>query len=281
MTWDDVQLFALVARAGSFTDAAKSSRLSAVSIARRITALETDLEVKLFLRGTKGVLLTPAGTSLRAKTDTATTGMNDLIDAAQRLKLTGWSSPIRITSTEPIIADLVAPRVHELVQAHPELMLELNVSNDVVSLLSHEAEIALRFAKPKGNSLKVRKVAEFRLALFRSENYETPLSRARFIGYDDTYGAIPEIVWMREQGFSERMILRSSSTSALVQATRSAIGIALLPSFIAKRYPDLIEVPYVPAIAKRNLWMMTHPDVAKIRETKLVMQWLATAFRSA
>jgi DNA-binding transcriptional LysR family regulator len=262
----------LVAHAGSFTNAAKRSRLSAVSIARGITSLEVSLGIKLFLRGTKGVVLTQAGRSLLARTDAAAVSMNDLIDAAQRLKITGWSSPIRITSTEPIIA--------ELIHAHPELILELNVSNEVVSLSSHGAEIALRFAKPKGNSLKVRKIAEFKLALFKSVNYDTPLSDARFIGYDDTYGDIPEVIWMREQGFSERMILRSSSTSALLQATRSAIGIALLPNFMAERCTDLKEIPYMPAIAKRDLWMMTHPEMAKIREIKLVMQWFASAFKA-
>lgn len=281
MNWNDIQLFALTARSSSFTHAAQGTDLSAVSLARRITALEDKLGIRLFLRGTRGVSLTPEGKALLAKAEAAATCMEAWLETASRFKTTGWSSPIRITGTEPVIADLVAPRIHLLLVAHPELKVELNVSNDVVSLSAHSAEIALRFANPRGNSLKVGKVAQFQLALFKSPDYAEPFETARFIGYDGKYGDIPEVAWMRAQGFDDRMVLRSSSTAALVQAARSGLGIALLPRAIASLYGDLEEVLYTPTVAKRNLWMMAQPDMAKVPEIRKVMDWLATALRSA
>lgn len=279
MDWNDIRLFLKVAESGSFTAAAKGGPRSAVSIARRISAMENDLGVKLFLRGTGGITLTMQGQLLLEKAKPTKPHLEDVIEAARSLKTRGWLKPIRISGTEPVIAEMVAPHVAGILQTDPQLRLELNVSNDVVSLSEHGAEIALRFGQPIGNSLKVRRVAQFSFAFYRASEYQEPFEQAAFVGYDDTYGDIPELRWMVEQGLMQRMTLRSSSTRAILNAARSGAGLALLPRCIAENHPGLVEDPYPVSLPNRDLWMLTHKDTARVTEIRAVTQWLSQVLK--
>src|SRR5260221_7691518 len=56
--WDDLRLFLPVARSGRLTDAAAVLKLSISTVARRLTQLEADLGLALFLRSQSGYALT-------------------------------------------------------------------------------------------------------------------------------------------------------------------------------------------------------------------------------
>ena len=67
LSWDDLQIFAHVARAGGLTGAAETLSLSAPTIGRRMLALEQVIGKPLFVRSRTGYALTDKGQSLLRK----------------------------------------------------------------------------------------------------------------------------------------------------------------------------------------------------------------------
>src|SRR5206468_11081456 len=61
MDWDKLRIFHAVAEAGSFTHAGHELGLSQSAVSRQISALEQDLNVPLFHRHARGLILTEQG----------------------------------------------------------------------------------------------------------------------------------------------------------------------------------------------------------------------------
>ena len=61
MDWDKLRIFHAVADAGSFTHAGHELALSQSAVSRQISALEMDLNVPLFHRHARGLILTEQG----------------------------------------------------------------------------------------------------------------------------------------------------------------------------------------------------------------------------
>ena len=61
MDWDKLRIFHAVAEAGSFTHAGESLNLSQSAVSRQISALEESLNVSLFHRHARGLILTEQG----------------------------------------------------------------------------------------------------------------------------------------------------------------------------------------------------------------------------
>jgi DNA-binding transcriptional LysR family regulator len=275
--WDALRLFGLVAREGSFSGAAGAAGLSAVSLARRVQALEADLGVVLFLRGPSGVTLTEAGRALFEQSAKAAAAMAEVEGAARRLGRTMPSAPVRVSATEPVIAEILAPALPGLLARSEAPAVDLTVADAVVSLSQHAAEVAVRLARPEGDSLKVRRLARLDMGLFRLAGTDG----AAVIGYDDKYGEIAEVRWLRQAGLEGRVRVRTSSTRAILAAVAAGAGIGILPVWLAARVPGLVPVPGHPPVPPRDIWMMVHRDVARRPEVRRVMQWIITAFRAA
>src|SRR5258708_21733705 len=59
--WNDFRYFLAIARSGSLAGAARELRVEHTTVGRRLSALETDLGARLFLRGSDGLIATEAG----------------------------------------------------------------------------------------------------------------------------------------------------------------------------------------------------------------------------
>jgi DNA-binding transcriptional LysR family regulator len=277
--WNSLRLFDIVRRAGSFTAAAKEARLSAVSIARQIGQLEAELGVVLFLRGAAGVTLTEAAQRLQTRIAPALDQMREAEAEACRIGNIVPATPVRVSATEPVIAELLAPSLPLLQRMAPELPVDLRVADAVVNLSRHEAEVAVRLARPEGDSLKLCRLARIGMGLYRSPAAPDTPESAPVIGYDDKYGEIAERLWLRQTGLEARVRLRLSSTRGILQAVRAGAGWAILPDFLAQ--PDLQPVAGYPPIPSRDIWMLAHRDVARRPEVRLVMRWVLAACRAA
>ena len=64
MDWDKLRVFHAVAEAGSFTHAGDTLNLSQSAVSRQISALEEALQVPLFHRHARGLILTEQGEAL-------------------------------------------------------------------------------------------------------------------------------------------------------------------------------------------------------------------------
>ena len=272
--WDNVRLFVALAEKGSFTASAKDSGVSAVTCARRIDHLEAELGTTLFLRGKAGVRLIAAGVAFHDLVGPVAKDMTAMMALAARLSDAPDRTPVRISGTEPVLAEIIAPHLGALIAANPALRVHLRTETATVSLSGYEAEIALRFARPGGNSLRVRKLTTYHMGVWTHVQNDTAFGDGPFLGYDDTFGDIPEWRWLKEAGVADRATIRASSTRAMLNVIRSGHAMGILPDHLAARYAELKRVRGAPAVPGRLLWMLMHPDVARQSSVRAVADWI-------
>ncbi len=285
LDWNDIKCFVSVARLGSLTEASKALNVPIATLARRIDRLETSLGFTLFRRGPAGSKLTELGVVMFEQIDPGARQMSQIMRMARSLTTGPPAAAIRISSTETMIADVLAPRVNDLLESYPQLRIELDVSNDLTNINAGEADIAIRLANPKSPTLLARRLAPIRLGLFCAKSYlhsRDPLSldwrKERLLWLDDRYGEIAENVWLKEQGFTGTLALRSSSVRSLHNAALSGLGIAPLPAFSALA-AGLSEVP-APVIPNRQPWLVFHRDTRANAQMKGVRDWIAACCQS-
>src|SRR6478609_8993687 len=145
LDWNDLRYFLSVADLGSTLAAGKALRVSQTTVARRIAALETELGLPLFEKRQAGYALTPAGEELVERARQVGAAANAFAEAADAEKR-AVSGTVRITTQDIFAVSLLAPMLRELHERHPEIMIELDDSQEFRDLGEGEADIALRSA---------------------------------------------------------------------------------------------------------------------------------------
>lgn len=281
--WDNVQSFVIVARLGSLTAAAAEMRLSVATLGRRIDALEQSLGIMLLRRGPAGTRLTEQGKALLGLAEAGAHHLDQLGRAAKAMQAGNAIVPVRISSTEPILTDILAPKTAQFVQRHPHIQLQLSASNEAVNLNVGDADIAIRLAAPSSDTLVARKLPAIALGLYCSPGYLAERSTDRvdladeaLLAYDNLYGDIPENRWITAYGLEHRVVMRSGSVRTLLRAAQHDAGIALLPEFLARR-AGLVPIPLALGI-KRQPWLVFHRDTRRAVHMQTVRRWIVAAF---
>src|SRR3954452_17701419 len=171
MDWNDLRYFLAVAREGSTLAAGRALRVSQTTVARRVAALEEAIGIALFEKRQAGYALTPTGEQLveRAQhVEIAATAFTEAAGAEKR----DTSGTVRITTQDIFGVTLLAPMLRELHERHPEIMIELDDSQDFRDLGEGEADIALRCATGElGAGIVGRRLGEDHWTLYCSRDY--------------------------------------------------------------------------------------------------------------
>lgn len=288
MDWRDLRIFCVAADAPTLTEAARRLGTSVATVSRRLGALEGATGLTLFDRSPDGVTLTRQGRLLRERADRVADAVGDLGRLAAALKAGGWTDPVRVSATEPFVAEVLAPALPDLLDRHPDIDVHLLVSSEVVSLAAREADVAVRFARPVGQSLVARRLPGIGFGLYLSrgrlgDRRPEALDPAAepFVGYDLTFGNIPERRWIEGLGDRPRVRVAVGSTRAMVAAVRAGVGLGILPRLLADPDPELVEVPAPRPIPDRPVHLVVHRELARTPPVRAVMDWVARAWRDA
>lgn len=282
INWDHLRCFAAVARSGNLAAAASDLNTSAATLGRRIDALEATLDLKVLVRRPSGATVTSDGEAILKLIKPGGEYLDQIARLAQTLRQASERPPVRISSTEPIISDVLVPALPAFFEANPDTRLELETSLDVANLNLGEADIAIRMFQPQSDTVITRKLPNIRLQLYCSAGYlagrspkDLRLNEERFVWYDKAYGDIAENVWVDDKGFVDQIVMRAGSVRALQKAAEAGVGIAPIPAFLAAR-TGLIPVPSVP-LPIRRAWIAFHRDARTIAHQKQVRDWIRAA----
>lgn len=285
MNWEYLRCFAAVGDKGNLTAAARELNVSTATLGRRIDALELALGLRVLRRTPSGASLTEDGKAILALVRPGGEYLDQISRLAHTLRETSQSPPVRISSTEPVIADVLTPALPMFFAEHPDVRLELETSLEVSNLNIGESDIAVRMFQPKSETLIARKLPNIPLGLYCSDGYlagrdpnDLLLPRERLVWYDKAYGDIAENVWIREQGLSEQICLRSGSVRALQKAAEAGVGIAPVPTFLAAK-TDLVPVPSA-TLPVRQTWIVFHRDTRHSAHQKRIRRWIRSAFQA-
>ncbi len=153
-----LRLFSRVARTGSFTQAGKEFGLSQPSVSRIISKLEQDLGAALFIRSTHAMNLTEAGTEYLARLDPILAALEEadhLVRGDGKLR-----GHLRVGSATSFAVRELIPRLPEFRERHPDLRIDLILTDSQQDLIGDAIDVAVRFGKLTDSNMTARKLFE-------------------------------------------------------------------------------------------------------------------------
>lgn len=258
--WSHVHWLSVLGTLGSFTAAAQRLGVSKAAMSQRIADLERAAGVPLVLRTTRSVRLTEAGQQLAdatgsafAQISTAFAGIKDLA-ATPRGRL-------RVTAPVALARQQIVPLLPAFLRAHPEVRIELDLSDRLVPLAQEGFDLAIRHSPAPPETHVAWTLCATRSLLVASRAYlrrrGTPLEPADLASHDclhylrpgdaPAWQLAPVVAWApavasaSPSGAAAQKVtvpvsgcFAANNSEALREAALAGLGIALLPDFSAQ-----------------------------------------------
>lgn len=246
--WAHVHLLTVIAQTGSFTQAAQRLALSKAAVSQRVAELERSVGLTLVQRTTRSVRLTDAGQRLVEDTAESfahiarsVSGVRDLAGSPRGL--------VRVTAPVALGRQHVGPTLEGFFRAHPEVRVELELSDRVVNLAHEGFDLAVRHTSAPPDNHVAWKLCDSRTLLVATAGYlrrkGTPEHPSQLAEHDClAYLRTGPAQWLFEQaerprGSRERERvsvsvqgpLRANNSELLRDAVLAGLGIAQIPDF--------------------------------------------------
>jgi LysR family transcriptional regulator, transcriptional activator for dmlA len=166
----DLAFFALLARKGSFSEAALELGLSTSGVSKRLAKIEDRLGVRLMNRTTRRVSLTSEGEAYYEHGKTileAITGLEQMVRKAGERP----QGLLRINATFGFGREYIAPIVSEFARLHPEISAQLVLTDTPINLVEEGYDLAIRFGSPPNSRLIGRRLLQNRRYLCAAPAY--------------------------------------------------------------------------------------------------------------
>ena len=257
MDWDKLRVFHAVAEAGSFTHAGETLGLSQSAVSRQIGALEETLNLPLFHRHARGLILTEQGELLfrTAREIFSKLAMTEALLSESRDRPTGH---LKITTPTAFGTIWLTPRLKEFMDIYPDIHVSLLLVDGELDLAMREADVAIWMLPPKQDDLISRHLLTMNFNIYASPDYikrrgmpltVQDLDRHNIIVYGESARFAPPFPssnWLLEAGADplrpRRPILEINNIYAIKRAVRAGIGIAALPEYMNEEAESLVQV---------------------------------------
>jgi len=240
----DLAVLVNVVETGSFSAAARLQGATPSAVSRQIARLEAALGLTLLERSTRRLRLSAGGQEVvrhaRVMLDAARAACDGAAGHASRVE-----GRVRLAAPKAALRQLIHPRLPELLAAHPQLALELQVTDQVVDLIAEGVDIALRLGDPPPGYV-ARPFMEVRTLLYATPAYlaaaGTPQQPADLAQHSCLHLAeLPgDDEWClvsgdRRQVVNVRGRYASNHSEMRREAAEAGLGIACLPDFSVRR----------------------------------------------
>ena len=238
---DEISVFAAVADANSFTQAARRLGVSPAQVSKVVARLENRLGARLLNRTTRDVSLTDTG---RAYLERARQVLEDfeVLEGSVRDEH-GPSGTLRISAPVSFGEAELTPALLDFAAAYPAVSLDVASSDRMVNLVEEGFDVAVRIGQLADSSLVARKIAAVRIVTCASPAYlqrrgrpKTPETLAEHEAILDA-NLTDSVVWRFGGGREARVRgrLRFTGAAACVAAARAGFGVARVPASPPRR----------------------------------------------
>jgi DNA-binding transcriptional LysR family regulator len=169
-TLEELQAFINIVDSGSIVAAATHLEQTTSGVSRALQRLESKLNVTLLERTTRKLKLTQEGQLFLEKARKIVHDLNEAEDALLKSD-SDTSGLIRVDSATPFVLHVIAPLMQEFSQLYPDIEIELNSNDQIIDLLEHKTDVAIRFGELNDSSLHARLLCKSRLYIVASPEY--------------------------------------------------------------------------------------------------------------
>ncbi|PSJ38603.1 LysR family transcriptional regulator [Sphingomonas deserti] len=255
----EMEVFVRIVDLGGFTAAAHACGLTPSGVSKLVSRLEARLGARLLNRTTRRLTLTPEGQAFYAR---AARILGE-IDEAEREAAAGAAprGHLRINSNIPFGMRFLMPLIPDFSACHPDITLDIILSDTVIDLLEERADVAIRIGPLRDSSLMIRKLGSSRMVVVASPAYlerhgmpDRPADLASHKGigwtFPRTIGGWP----LQLDGTNEERlpptIARASDGDVARMLALGGIGLARLARFHVG--PDIEAGLLVPVLERYN-----------------------------
>ncbi len=276
MDWDNLKVALAISRVGSLTQAAQMLGIDQSTAGRRLSALEGDLGVILFVRSKTGFALTDAGEAAIREAMEVERRVDRLVDAVAPSE-EGPVGIVRLLGNAWTLDRLARTAMASFLAANPRVDLRI-VTLTPRSRIRGEATLSLWFeVEPKESEFAI-KLGDVPYAVYQARNAETPVEG--WVSFYDEDAMRPSITRAHKKLRARGEELRLTATDAgiMVSAVREGVGKALLPMCLAEEDDRLERVNDGAPELVRALHLHAHPDTVENARIQATIRWLRESF---
>ena len=282
--WHLFRSFLAVIREGSLSGAARALGLTQPTVGRQVNALEESLGVTLFTRSLDG--LAPTDTALRLVGSAE--AMAGAAEAAQRAASGEGADDrgtVRITASVVMGGEVLPSILASFHRRHPEIQLELVLTDRNQDLLRGDADVAVRMARPTQNALIAKRIGKVDIGLYAHRRYlkERPqplrlqeLDSHSLIGFDRDPLPAQMLAKSGVAVTREQLAFRCDSDHAQLAAMRAGLGIGMVQLGIARHDRNLVPVLQSQLCLSLDVWLAMHSDLRNSLRIKLLFDHLSS-----
>lgn len=241
---EDLVLFSEVARLRNFSHAAERLGLTPSAVSRGVTRLEDKLGAQLLRRSTRRMTLTEEGEYLLDRSPEVL-GSLEALEAQFKERRGLVTGTLNVSVGTAIAESRLTPALPKFVAKHPNISIDLCVTDRRVDLLRERVDLAIRTGDLADTSLISRRIGTARRIVCASPEYlrehgvpvePDDLAHHRcltIIGHEELEH------WPFKQGRETwrvrvRPAMRSDSAVALRHLALSGLGIVRLADFVVR-----------------------------------------------
>ena len=163
-------IFAKVAEAKSFSEAARRLNMPVSTVSRRIAEFETELGVRLLQRSTRNLRLTDTGSEIY-ELALRSAEISDSVAGIVSNQRTDVSGQLRLSAPPSVSDTLLAPLICSFQKSYPDVQVQILVTNRWVDHIAEGVDLVFRFGELKDSTLVARKIMTYRHQLVASPDY--------------------------------------------------------------------------------------------------------------
>lgn len=247
--FEDLRAYVQVVESGSLTRAAEALQVATSAVSRRIKDLEQRLGAQLLQRTTRQMRMTAAGERFHRRAVEILQALEEAETEAGN-QTAALHGPLRIAAPLSFGLSHLAPILVDFACEHPELELDVDLSDRMVDLIGEGLDLAVRIGNLRDSSLIARRLAEVRTVLCAAPDY---LEKHGMPTQPDDLTGHPLLIYTGSErsdrgqspsyaapdgstgALAMRAGLRSNNGDLLREAAVSGVGYALQPSFIVHK----------------------------------------------
>ncbi|MDB5687548.1 MAG: bacterial regulatory helix-turn-helix, lysR family protein [Rhizorhabdus sp.] len=283
LDWDSLRFFIAIVREGTPAAAARRMHVNESTVRRRLVALETLLDARLFDRVGGEYRLTMQGQALVPSAEAVektVTGIFEMLRGAD----SRVNGRVSIGAPHGLGCLCIAPALAMLQHRLPELTIELITLPRSADMGRQEVDVAIVPDRPETGAHRVRALPPLAVGLYASRDYldaHPPITGVdslkghKLVGYSEyDEFARPLAVHETSLGLTKTPDFASSNVMAQARAAACGAGLTLLPRYAAEPHLGLVSVLPDQVRMMVPLWLLIHQNVAPLARVRAVVDAL-------
>jgi DNA-binding transcriptional LysR family regulator len=243
--FEHLQVFVAIAQARSLTGAAIATDIHQATISRQLVALEKHLGCRLFHRSTRAISLTEQG-EVYLHHAKRLLELHAEADASVQERGTGLRGRLRVACSNGFGRKLLIPMLAQWQALHPQLHMELSLSDQLSPLIEDRIDLVFRTAPLQESNLIARAIGVSRRIVVASPDYlqsHAPVTEPEHLESHQCIlfgGGERPSVWCFEGPRGKVAVhvhgrLTLSTVDALQDAVCAGLGVAIMPEWFWTR----------------------------------------------